>query len=179
VSGGEPLVETLGLLRLRELVEYDVAGGVEGSGCPDDVLHRFEVQVAVRVELFGDLNDEVAVLVLKRAAVVEEESGCFADGRHLPVVVEVAEPQDAAWLAGDERAVCLLALPLLVRACRFLRLEFGNGAGALGALEEDEVGAGVVEAGDVLPLVVGLATMREDDVMCARVNSAPVARSTM
>ena len=40
------------------------------------------------------------------------------------------------WLAGNEGAVRLLALAFLVRARRFLRLEFGKGAGVTGALEE-------------------------------------------
>lgn len=133
---GEPLVETLGLLRLRELVEHDVAGGIEDAGCPDYGPQRLDVQRAVRIELLWDLDDEGAVAVLELAGMVEEESGCLADGRHLPVVVDVAEPQDAAWLAGDKRAVRLFALAFVIRACRFLRLEFAEGAGVAGALEE-------------------------------------------
>jgi hypothetical protein len=110
----------------------------------------------------------VAVLVLDGAAVVEQKSSGLADGRHRPVVVEVAEPQRAARLLAEEADVLLFALLLLACACRFKRLELVDGAGVLGALEEVEVGAVVVEPGDALPLVVERDAGCEDDVVDAR-----------
>ena len=93
----------------------------------------------------------------------------MADGRlrvsaPAPACSRVRERDGAERLAGDEVGVCLLALLLLACACGFLRLEFGDGAGVLGALEETEVCAGVVEPGDVLPFVVDRDAGCEDDV---------------
>ena len=134
---GEPLVETLGLLRLRELVEHDVAGGIEDAGCPDYGPQRLDVQRAVRIELLWDLDDEGAVAVLElqpngRGGVGLPRGRSASPSRRRR---RRAATVRRGWLATNARCACSRSRSL-VRACRFLRLEFADGAGVAGALEE-------------------------------------------